>query len=176
MLEQFLPTIKDPADYITALSLFKVKEPLTKDDADSLLAVYGKYLLNVDDPVYLKVCLAVDLLPGRSEADRADFAALELKDGELDALFTAKDIVSGAKEMTAEFAAGILKQAADETLSLPIRVLLARTALDAAAASRNFASMREQIAGLAAFLTGCGSETLDRYTVLAGEVRFKCKA
>lgn len=176
MLEQFLPTIKDPADYIAALSLFKVKEPLTKEDADSLLAIYTKYLPDADDPAYLKICIAVDLLPGRGVEDKADFAALGLKDGELDALFTAKDIVSGAKAITAEFAAGILKQARDEALPLPVRVLLARTVLDAAASSRDFASMREQIAGLAEFLTGCGSETLDRYTVLVGEVRIKCKA
>lgn len=175
MLEQFLPTIKDPADYIAALSLFKLDAPLTREEAGTLLDIYAKYLPDIEDPDYLKICLATDLLPGRSEEDRADFAALELKDGELDALFTAKEIVSGNNDITAELANAALAQVRNETLALPVRVLLARVALDAAVASRDFASMREQIGGLAAFLTGCGNETLDRYTVLVGEVRAKCR-
>ncbi len=175
MLEQFLPAIKDPADYIAALSIFKMDAPLTGEEATTLLALYAKYLPGVEDPEYLKVCLAVDLLPGRDEANREDFAALELKDGELNALFTARDIAAWRKDMTPELAGAVLGTVTDEALALPVRVLLARAALDAAAGSRNFAAMREQIASLAAFLTGVGTEALDRYTALVGEVRLKCR-
>ena len=35
--------------------------------------------------------------------------------------------------------------------------------------------LRQQVTELAKFLTGCGTELLDRYTVLAGEVRIKCR-
>ena len=34
MLEQFLPAIKDPGDYLTALSLFKADAPLTQEEAE----------------------------------------------------------------------------------------------------------------------------------------------
>ena len=62
----------------------------------------------------------------------------------------------------------------DEALVMAARVLLARLALDAMSASRDFALLRQQGTELAKFLTGCGTELLDRYTVLAGEVRIKC--
>ena len=175
MLEQFLPAIKDPADYLAALSLFKADAPLTAEEAEKLLAVYAKYQTEMDDPDYLRLCLAVDLLPGRTEKDMADFAPLGLGEKNLDALFAAKKIVTGTEELTVEKAAHIVEQVQDETVSLPARVLLARIALDCMAASRDYASLREQITTLAAFLTGCGTETLDRYTTLVGEVKVKCR-
>lgn len=175
MLEQFLPAIKDPADYIAALSLFKVDAPLTDEEAEKLLAIYSKYQPEIDDPDYLRVCLAVDLLPGRTEADAAVFAPLKMGKKNLDALFAAKKIVVGTEDLTVEKAAGIVEQVQNEGVSLPVRVLLARLALDCMAASRDCAALREQITALAAFLTGCGTETLDRYTALVGEVRVKCR-
>ena len=93
MLEQFLPAIKDPGDYLTALSLFKADAPLTAEEAEKLLAVYARYLPETDDPEYCRVCLAADLLPGRT--DSADFAALELGEAALSALFSARDIITG---------------------------------------------------------------------------------
>lgn len=175
MLEQFLPAIKDPADYITALSLFKVDAPLTAEEAEKLLAIYAKYQPEIDDPDYLRLCLAADLLPGRTEEDMADFAPLGLGEKNLDAIFAAKKMVTGTEDLEGEKAARIVEQVQDETVSLPARVLLARVALDYMAASRDCASMREQIAALAGFLTGCGTETLDRYTTLVGEVKVKCR-
>ncbi len=65
--------------------------------------------------------------------------------------------------------------AADEALSVPVRVLLARIALDEMADSRLFVDLRPQIAALAEFLTGCGAEVLERYTPLAREVKTKCR-
>lgn len=175
MIEQLLPNIKDPADYITALSLFKVDVPLTAAETEQLLELYAKYQSEAPDPDYLKICLAVDLLPGRGREDAADFAALGLSDRSLEALFTAQEIVAGREDLTEERASHAVALAADEALPLSLRVLVARTALDNMTASRDYVALRDQIAALAAFLTGIGAETLDRYTTLVGEVRMKCR-
>lgn len=175
MLEQILPTIKDPADYLTALSLFKVDVPLTAEEAEKLLAVYAKYLPLAEDPDYLKICLAVDLLPGRTREDTGDLAPLELGEATLDALFTAKTVAEGREDLTVQRAADIVAVVRNEDAAVAARVLLARLALDTMSASRDFALLREQVTDLAAFLTGCGTELLDRYTTLVGEVRMKCR-
>ena len=175
MLEQFLPAIKDPGDYLTALSLFKADAPLTAEEAEKLLAVYARYLPEAEDPQYLKICLAADLLPGREREDAADFAPLELGEATLDALFAAKMVAAGKTDLTVQRAEEIVATVQNEEAAMAARVLLARLALDAMSASRDFALLREQVTGLARFLTGCGTELLDRYTVLAGEVRIKCR-
>ena len=175
MLEQFLPAIKDPGDYLTALSLFKADAPLTAEEAEKLLAVYARYLPEAEDPQYLKICLAADLLPGREREDAADFAPLELGEATLDALFAAKMVAAGKTDLTVQRAEEIVAAVQNEEAAMAARVLLARLALDAMSASRDFALLREQVTGLARFLTGCGTELLDRYTVLAGEVRIKCR-
>lgn len=175
MLEQFLPAIKDPGDYLTALSLFKADAPLTREEAEKLLAVYARYLPEAEDPQYLKICLAADLLPGREREDAADFAPLELGEATLDALFAAKMVAAGKTDLTAQRAEEIVAMVQNEDAAMAARVLLARLALDAMSASRDFALLRQQVTELAKFLTGCGTELLDRYTVLAGEVRIKCR-
>ena len=175
MLEQFLPAIKDPGDYLTALSLFKADAPLTAEEAEKLLAVYARYLPEAEDPQYLKICLAADLLPGREREDAADFAPLELGEATLDALFAARMVAAGKTDLTAQRAEEIVAMVQNEDAAMAARVLLARLALDAMSASRDFALLRQQVTELAKFLTGCGTELLDRYTVLAGEVRIKCR-
>ena len=181
MLEQFLPAIKDPGDYLTALSLFKADAPLTAEEAEKLLAVYARYLPEAEDPQYLKICLAADLLPGREREDAADFAPLELGEATLDALFAARMVAAGKTDLTAQRAEEIVAMVQNEAFPQELsvgeeaRVLLARLALDAMSASRDFALLRRQVTELAKFLTGCGTELLDRYTVLAGEVRIKCR-
>lgn len=174
MLEQFLPAVKDPGDYLTALSLFKAGQPLTSEEAENLLAVYAKYLPETDDPEYCKICLAADLLPGRE--DPADFDALELGEATVAALLEARDIIAGKVELGADRAKGIADMVKNEAVLLPVRVLLARGALDIMAGSKDVASLRGEIAVLAEFLTGCGTEVLDRYTPLVGEVRIKCRS
>ena len=174
MLEQFLPAIKEPSDYLTALSLFKVDQPLTNEEAEKLLAVYAKYLPGVDDPEYCKVCLAADLLPGRE--DSADFAALELGEAAVAALLEARDVIAGKVELGVDRAKDIADTVKNEAVALPVRVLLARGALDIMAGSKDVAALRTEIAVLAEFLTGCGTEVLDRYTPLVGEVRMKCRS
>lgn len=175
MLEQFLPAIKDPGDYLTALSLFKADAPLTQEEAEKLLAVYARYLPEAEDPQYLKICLAADLLPGREREDAADFAPLELGEATLDALFAARIVAAGKTDLTVQRAEEIVATVQNEDAAMAARVLLARLALDAMSASRDFALLRQQVTELAKFLTSCGTELLDRYTVLAGEVRIKCR-
>lgn len=173
MLEQFLPAIKEPSDYLTALSLFKVDVPLTGEEAEKLLAVYDKYLPETSDPEYCKICLAADLLPGREDA--ADFATLKLGEATIAALLEARDVITGRVETDADRASHIVEAVGNEEVALPVRVLLARGALDVMAGSRDVASLHTEITALAEFLSGCGTEVLDRYTPLVGEVRMKCR-
>ena len=176
MLEQFLPIIQDPADYLAALSLYRLDEPLTTEEARRLLEIYAKYQSEtVEDPDYLKVCLAADLLPSREREDAADFAPLELGEATLDALFAAKMVAAGKTDLTVQRAEEIAAVVRNGDAAMAARVLLARLALDAMSASREYVSLRGQIAELAAFLTGIGTQTLDRYTALVGEVRLKCR-
>lgn len=175
MLEQVLPIIRDPAEYIAALSLFRLEAPLTKEEADRLLEIYTKYLDQAEDPGYARLCLAVDLLPGRGRETREDFASLGLEAEELETLFIVKELLMGEKEMTAERAKGARTAVEDEQLGMAYRILLARVALDLMATSGDYMAMREEIKALAAFLTGCGEELLDKYTILIGEVRMKCR-
>lgn len=176
MIEQILPRIKDSADYITAMTIFKADSPLTKEEADDLLRIYAKYLPeSAKDSELLKVGMAVDLLPGRSAEDEEYFKPLGLNGVTLDALFTAQRIVSVSGAITAGNAGTITAQVKDEDVALPARVILARVALDSVASARDIASMRAEISTLATFLTGCGTEILDRCTELTKEVKMKCR-
>lgn len=175
MLDKVLSAIKDSSDYLTALSLFQDGEPMTKKEAQRMLEVYAKYVPGAEEPGYARVCLAVDLLPGRTEKDRAYFAALELGEDNLDALFGLNALLAQNKEITRQELQGIAERVRDESLELYIRVILARTALNTVGYSRAFGSMRAEISALAEFLTGCGSQVLDRSTELAGEVHYKCR-
>ena len=114
------------------------------------------------------------MLSGGLPAPRTEPGGLGLLDGELEALFTAASITRG-DGLTVEQAQNAAALAADEALSVPVRVLLARIALDEMADSRLFVDLRPQIAALAEFLTGCGAEVLERYTPLAREVKTKCR-
>lgn len=174
MIDQILPIITDSADYMTALSFFQEGSPLTKAVVDRLLPVYEKYLEAESDPDYAKMCFAVDLLPGRTRADAADFAALELGDRTLDALFFARELSKGRAELPVETADAVAKWIRDDSVSLPVRVLLARSALNTMAGALNFVEIQDQVRAAAEFLTGVGAERLDRYTALAREVRMKC--
>lgn len=173
MIEYILPTIKDPADYITALSLFKAEAPLTGAEADTLLSLYAKYSDKIADRGFAKLCLAVDLLPGRTRENAADFAALELGD-DLEALFSAQELLHG-KELTAEQAEAVAAQVTGGGASEAARTVLARIALDVMTGVYNFSELQGPVRVLAAFLTGLGAETLDKYTILVSEVKTKCR-
>lgn len=173
MIEYILPTIKDPADYLSALSLFKADAPLTDKEADTLLSLYAKYSDKITDRDYAKLCLAVDLLPGRGREDAADFAALELGD-DLEALFSAQELLHG-QELTAEQAEAVAAQVTGGAASEAARAVLARAALDVMTGAYNFSELQGPVRTLAAFLTGLGAETLDKYTVLVTEVKTKCR-
>ena len=84
-------------------------------------------------------------------------------------------VAAGKTDLTVQRAEEIVATVQNEDAAMAARVLLARLALDAMSASRDFALLRQQVTELAKFLTGCGTELLDRYTVLAGEVRIKCR-
>lgn len=173
MIEQILTEIKDPADYLSALSLFKADAPLTAEEADKLLALYAKYSDKITDRNYAKLCLAVDLLPGRSREDAGDFAALELGE-DLNTLFAAKELLR-TQDMTEAAAQKVAAQVTGGGASEAARTVLARIALDVMTGARNFSELQGPVRTLAAFLTGLGAETLDKYTVLVTEVKAKCR-
>lgn len=175
MLDKMLNTITDSSDYLAAISLFQLKKPMTKADTKRLLGIYAKYVPGADDPVYARACLAVDMLSGRTEEDRAYFAPLELGDENLDALFYIKEILNQDREITRQEAQKIVERVQDKSLDLYAQVLLARTALNVLAYNRDFVDIRDEVTALAEFLTSCGSEVLDRYGELVGEVRCKCR-
>lgn len=175
MLDRFLPMVKDPADYLTALSLFKTGPALSTEEADKLLAVYAKYLPDSEDRDYMRLCLAADILPGRDIQERGAFAALALSEAELDALFLCRDLVVEDVELSDSYAGDIVRRTQDEALMLPLRVMLARIALDRMVASEAYASLRTQIAELAALLTECGAEAMEKYGPLIREVKLKCR-
>ncbi len=175
MIEYILPAIIDSEDYISALAVFKTGAGLEAEEVRKLLSLYTKYSDQVNDPEAAKLCLALDLLPGRTREDAADFAALELPKDDLEALFLMRELMTGRKELTGEIADTIVAVVTEGVLTRPVDILLARAALDAISGSRDFSGLREQAAALAAFLTGLGPEVVDRYSVLLGEVRMKCR-
>ena len=173
MIEHILSDIKDAGNYITALSLFKADAPLTAEETDKLLSLYAKYSDKIADRGFAKLCVAVDLLPGRSRENVADFAALELGD-DLNILFAAKELLR-SQDMTAETAQALVAQVTGGTASETARSVLARIALDVMTGMRNFGELLGPVQTLAAFLTSLGAETLDKYTVLVSEVKTKCR-
>ena len=174
MIEYILPEIKDAGDYRAALSLFKADAPLSPEEAAQLMSIYEKYGKGAEAPALARLYIALDLLPGRTRDDIADFAALELTEDDLEALFLMQDLICGRAELTGAAASAVVA-AVGGLLTRPVDILLARAALDAISGSRDFSGLREQAAALAAFLTGLGPEVVDRYSVLLGEVRMKCR-
>lgn len=175
MIEYVLPSIKDASDYLTALSLFKADTPLTGEEAETLGRIYQRYGRDVDNRATAKLYIALDLLPGRTEEHRADFAGLELPDADLDALFLAKGIITGQLELTPEAAGQAVEAVTGGTLTRPVDIILARLVLDTMTGSRNFGGLREQVQALAEFLVSVGDEELDRYSVIMEEARIKCR-
>lgn len=174
MLKDFLNMVSDPEDYIAVLTIFRKDETLTDEEVRRLVQLYEKYLPWAADVDYVRCCLAVHLVPGRSRANWTDFDSLGMLDGELEAVFTAVSIAQG-DGMSMDLAQDVATLVSDKALSVPARVLLARIALDEMADSPHFVEMRPQIAVLAEFLTECGAEVLEHCTSLVREVKMKCR-
>lgn len=175
MIEYALPSIENSEDYITAMTPFRPGQPMTAEEADKLLDVYEKYVLKVEDREFAKLYAAVDLLPGRTEADADVFAPLALGEENLTALFLTREIIFG-KAPDGEEAGKLVEMVQGGALSEPVRVLLARAALNSMVAARNFVELQPQIRALAGFLVNCGAELLGRYTILIKEIKLKCQS
>lgn len=176
MIERILPNINDPADYIDALALLKADTIPATEEWDGLLALYTKYLPEEDsgDRDYVILCLALDLMIANGNAEKADFDGRRLSKYDLDALFWVWELVGVKEDVDLPKAKAVTELAQEGQLSETARILLARTALDAMAASRNYLDMRAQIAEMAEILTGSDTARLDRCTRLLREVRYKC--
>lgn len=175
MIEYMLPCIRDAGDYLTALALFRAGSPLTSEEVEKLVEIYQKYSREAEDPALTRLCLALDLLPGRARENGADFAALELLEDDLEALFLTKELTTGKAELTGEIASAVVAAVSGGLLTRPLDILLARTALDMMPGSFDFGGFREQAASLAAFLTGLGPEVMEKYTVFMEEAQRKCR-
>lgn len=173
MIGKLLPVIRDSADYITALSLFKADAPLNTEDAGKLVGIYQQYGESVEDSALAKLYLALDLLPGRTAENAADFAGLELPEDDLNALFLAKDISGG--ELKGETADQVVETVTGGELTRPVDIILARTALDIMADSRDFGGLREQTQALAGYLASVGAEEMEKYSEIVEEARIKCR-
>ena len=174
MLGRFLQGITEAEDYLAAIAAFQSSGPMTREEAQRVLEVYARYLPNGTEPGYARVCLAVDIMAGRTEEDAAFFAPLELEEGELTALFAARAVAGDKPGGSLKKAQELVKQVENEALSLAARVILARCALDSMAARWDLGKIRSEVAALSRFLTGCGSEVMDRYSDVIREVRLQC--
>lgn len=174
MLGRFLQGITESEDYLAAISTLQNSEPMTRETAQKVLNVYARYLPYGTEPGYAKVCLAVDIMAVRTEADAVFFAPLELEERELQALFAAKTIAGDRSAGSRKKAREIVKQVQNEELSLAVRVILARCALDSMAARWDLAELRDEAVALSEFLISCGSEAMDKYSEIIREVRMQC--
>lgn len=175
MIEYILPEIKDTDDYLTALSLFRIGEPLTNAEAASLINIYQKYEPQADNAARAKLYIALDMMPGRTADDEADFVGLNLPPQDLSGLFLVKKILTGNQELTDGIADSVVEAVQSGGLTRPLDILLARVALDSIAGARDFGGLREQAQALAEFLTGVGTEEMDRYSVIVEEAKIKCR-
>lgn len=176
MLDWIMASITDAKDYITALSLYNRSAPLTAEQVDALLELYLKYSSGaITDREYARLFLAVDLLPECAGDDFTELDPVGLTEPDRSALLRLREIVSGP-EWTQEEAQAVVDSVQGGTLSEPMQVALARGALDAMVRAYNYLELRGQIIALAEFLIGCGTSTLDKYTVLVREVYQKCRS
>lgn len=172
MIEMILPAIRDGADYIKALTLFRSQSPT---DAAELVGIYTKYAPHMEDAATAAIYIAIDLLPGRSMEDAGDFSSLGLSQADLESLFQAKTIAGGQHTLEQEEADAIVAATAGDSVSEPIKVLLARLALDALVSRGDCGAFSGQVSSLADYLASLGEDTLDKYTPMVSELRMKCR-
>ena len=176
MLDYAIKNITNAADYVNALSLYNRSTPLTEEQVEALLSLYVSYTNeNITDREYARFFLAVDLLPECAGDDFTELDPVGLTEPDRSALLRLREIVSGP-EWTPEEAQTVVDSVQGGTLSEPMQVALARGALDAMVRAYNYLELRGQIVALAEFLIGCGTSTLDKYTVLVREVYQKCRS
>lgn len=175
MLEKFLYTM-EPADYLSAVALYR-EQTLTAQDVERLAEVYDKYAgqcegRRLTQPERI-VSMAADMIAqGRSAQE---LALLGLDELCLEALSAIPGLTAPEEELTREQMVPLVRLVWNEELPLPLRIMLARTALDAMANAQGCLSMREGIVKLAGFLTSCGEQALGFASNLVGEVRTKCR-
>lgn len=169
MIEKILPAIRDGADYIKALTLFRAQAPA---DAAELVGIYTKYAQGIENAATAAIYVAVDLLPGRGEDDTEDFTALGLSSADIDAMFRAKVIATGQNALSQADVDSVVATISGN-VSEPLKALLARLTLDALVSQDDLGDFSEQVSVLADYLTGLGDEKMDEYTSLVSEVRMK---
>lgn len=177
MIEQLLPRIKDPAEYRVALSLYTATVPLDVESLTSLLRICEKYIEDNIEQTLLCVGLAVDLLPRliNEHPISLDFAPLGLEDRSITALLTATKIIVGEGHLDEETTPLVVDMVGDTDISIPIRVMMARAALDILTASKDYVKFRPAISMLAEFLMGCDDALVYQATIMIEEVKIKCR-
>lgn len=169
---------KDQTDYVTALAVFRDGITLGKKEVKKLVGLYEKYGRDAAHPGLAKLYLTLDMLPGRSKED-AVFSGFDLEKGDLDALFTAREIITqlAAKETLDKDALdAAVKAAVGGTLSRPVDIFLARVLLNDLAWRWDFGGFRKQAAELAGFLMEAGTGVMNEYAIFLEEAGRKCRS
>lgn len=170
MLAKILSEMKGLEDYKAIVPLLRSGCALTAEEAERLLEVCARHMPEITSQDEWKVHIAVDLMPGRGREDADDFAALELGEKNLDALFTAREVFGSNNPGT--YADAVVETLEDDGVLLPVRMLLARIALDRMSMGLDFAQLREKLKVMAEWLITHGEE-LERYNDLIAEAQWR---
>lgn len=174
MIEKVLQNAADAKDFINAAKLFRKDTPLTSQEAAQLAELYQKYGENIDSQDTAKLCVAIDVLAGRSREDAKDFAGLGLSEADMDGLFLAFELVPGTKGLNRASADAVVRAVKGGQLTRPLDIIIARAALEVISRSWDFGGLREQAAELAEFLSSLGEAELDRWMELTKEAAWRC--
>lgn len=170
MLAKILSEMKGLEDYKAIVPLLRSGCALTAEEAARLLEVCARHMPEITSKDEWKVHIAVDLMPGRGREDADDFSALALGEKNLDALFTARELFGANSPGT--YADTIVETLEDDGVLLPVRMLLARTALDRMSMGRDFAQLRDKLKTMAEWLIAHGDE-LEKYNDLVAEAQWR---
>lgn len=174
MIDKIMQRAESQTEYIDLLPVLRRDVSMDGATVHRLVELYLKYGEGVESGGDAQIWIAVDMLPGRDRCNIGDFAEIGLAEQSLDALFTAREILLRSSGVNEAGAQKILDQVNDSAADIKIRVTLARIALDAMAAARNFNELLDQISGLATFL-GEHSEEMEKCAAFVKELRDKCR-
>lgn len=178
MIEYILRNIKEQNDYMTALAMFRIDEPLTEAEVKELIPLYQKYGQDTAHPELAKQYMALDLMPGRGREDITYFTPLSLPEDNLSMLFLAKETITLLKKDEApdvDVVDAAVASAINGSAARPIDIFLARSILNYLPLRWDFGGFRKQAAELAAFLISTGASTMIEYELFLGEAWNKCR-
>lgn len=172
MIEYFLSAIKNPDEYLKALSILTYDKPISLEDADAFLTLYRKYLPNIKEMDFLRVSLAVDMLQDKTSENISDLKAIGLTDKTLNALLYCKLTIISETRFSEELFTNTLAIVNSRDIPLVVRVMCCRAALNRLQQSTNiwFSSIKE----LAKFIQDQTPEVVERGLTLLYHLQSHC--